>query len=135
MAVHELAGKPAPPEILADIPRLMTAYYVLHPDSSDPAHLVAFGTSGHRGTSHDRSFNEDHILAISQAICEYRRAQGYTGPLYLGKDTHALSEAAQATAVEVFAANGIALVLQAGNGYTPTPSISHAILAYNRDRT
>ena len=135
MAVHELAGKPAPPEILADIPRLMTAYYVLHPDSSEPAHRVAFGTSGHRGTSYDRSFNEDHILAISQAICEYRQAQGYTGPLYLGKDTHALSEAAQVTAVEVFAANGVTLVLQADNGYAPTPSISHAILAYNRGRT
>jgi phosphoglucomutase len=134
MAVHELAGKPAPHELLTNIPRLMAAYYTIKPDPADMAQQVAFGTSGHRGTSPVGSFNEDHILAISQAICEYRQAQGYTGPLYLGMDTHALSEAAQATAVEVFAANGVPLFIQAGQGYTPTPAISHAILTYNRGR-
>ncbi|MFN2253844.1 MAG: phosphoglucomutase (alpha-D-glucose-1,6-bisphosphate-dependent) [Candidatus Promineifilaceae bacterium] len=134
MAVNELAGKPAPHELLTNIPRLMAAYYTIEPDAGDPAQQVAFGTSGHRGTSPAGSFNEAHILAISQAICDYRQAQGYTGPLYLGMDTHALSEAAQATAVEVFAANDVPLFIQAGNGYTPTPAISHAILNYNRGR-
>jgi phosphoglucomutase len=134
MAVHELAGKPAPRELLTNIPRLMAAYYTIKPDSADVAQQVAFGTSGHRGTSPAGSFNEDHILAISQAICEYRQAQGYSGPLYLGMDTHALSEAAQATAVEVFAANDVPLFIQADHGYTPTPAISHAILTYNRGR-
>jgi phosphoglucomutase len=134
MAVNELAGKPAPHELLTNIPRLMAAYYTIKPDSADVAQRVAFGTSGHRGTSPAGSFNEEHILAISQAICEYRRAQGYSGPLYLGMDTHALSEAAQATAVEVFAANDVPLFIQAGHGYTPTPAISHAILTYNRGR-
>ena len=134
MSVHELAGKPAPHELLTNIPRLMAAYYTIKPDGDDPAQQVAFGTSGHRGSSFDGSFNEDHVLAISQAICEYRQARGYTGPLYLGVDTHALSEAAQATAVEVFAANGVPLFIQADNGYTPTPAISHAILTYNRGR-
>jgi phosphoglucomutase len=134
MAVNELAGKPAPHELLTNIPRLMAAYYTIEPDAGDPAQQVSFGTSGHRGTSPAGSFNEAHILAISQAICDYRQAQGYTGPLYLGMDTHALSEAAQATAVEVFAANDVPLFIQAGNGYTPTPAISHAILNYNRGR-
>ncbi|MFL7839536.1 MAG: phosphoglucomutase (alpha-D-glucose-1,6-bisphosphate-dependent) [Candidatus Promineifilaceae bacterium] len=134
MAVNELAGKPAPHELLTNIPRLMAAYYTIKPDPADITQQVAFGTSGHRGTSPAGSFNEDHILAISQAICEYRQAQGYTGPLYLGMDTHALSEAAQATAVEVFAANGVPLFIQANQGYAPTPAISHAILTYNRGR-
>ena len=134
MSVHELAGKPAPPELLTNIPRLMTAYYAVKPQAADPAQQVSFGTSGHRGTSLKGSFNEDHILAIAQAISEYRRAEGYTGPLYMGMDTHALSEAAQATAVEVFAANEVPLFIQAGGGYTPTPVISHAILTYNRGR-
>jgi phosphoglucomutase len=134
MAVNELAGKPAPQELLTNIPRLMAAYYTIGPDNADVAQQVAFGTSGHRGTSTAGSFNEDHILAISQAISEYRQAQGYSGPLYLGMDTHALSEAAQATAVEVFAANGVPLFVQADHGYTPTPAISHAILMYNRGR-
>ena len=134
MVVNELAGKPAPHELLTNIPRLMAAYYTIEPDAGDPAQQVAFGTSGHRGTSPAGSFNEAHILAISQAICDYRQAQGYTGPLYLGMDTHALSEAAQATAVEVFAANDVPLFIQVDNGYTPTPAISHAILNYNRGR-
>ena len=134
MAVNELAGKPAPHELLTNIPRLMAAYYTIKPDPANIAQQVSFGTSGHRGTSPAGSFNEDHILAISQAICEYRQTQGYKGPLFLGMDTHALSEAAQATAVEVFAANGVPLFIQAGQGYTPTPAISHAILSYNRGR-
>ncbi len=135
MSVHELAGKPAPPEILANIPRLMTAYYTITPDGADPAQQVSFGTSGHRGTSTKGSFNEQHILAIAQAICDYRQAARYTGPLYLGMDTHALSEAAQATAVEVFAANDVPLMIQADAGYTPTPAVSFAILTYNNGRS
>lgn len=135
MTLHELAGKPAPPELLTHIPRLMTAYYTHKPDPNNIGQRVSFGTSGHRGTSLAGSFNEDHILAISQAICEYRAAQGYDGPLFLGMDTHALSEAAQATAVEVFAANGVTVMIQAGGGYTPTPVISHAILTANNGRT
>lgn len=134
MSLHPLAGQPAPQSLLPNIPRLMAAYYTHRPDGADPAQQVAFGTSGHRGTSLANSFNEDHILAISQAICEYRGAQGVSGPLYLGMDTHALSEAAQATALEVFAANGVEVMIQAGGGYTPTPVISHAILAHNRGR-
>lgn len=134
MALHPLAGKPAPPDLLINVPHLMTAYYTHHPDPANLAQRVSFGTSGHRGTSLDGSFNEDHIAAISQAICEYRRQQGYTGPLYLGMDTHALSEAAQATAVEVFAAHGVTVMIQAGHGYTPTPVISHAILTHNKGR-
>ena len=135
MSVHELAGKPAPREILVNVPRLVSAFYTLKPDADNPAHRVAFGTSGHRGSSLEHSFNEDHILATSQAICELRRSRGLSGPLYVGMDTHALSEPALRTAVEVFAANGLDIVLQAGLGYTPTPVISHAILTYNRDRT
>ena len=134
MALHELAGKPAPRSLLVNIPQLVSAYYTHSPDPADLAQRVAFGTSGHRGSSIRNSFNEEHILAISQAICDYRQAQGYTGPLYLGMDTHALSEPAQATAVTVFAANGVDVIIQAGGGYTPTPVISHAILTYNRGR-
>ncbi len=134
MPLHPLAGKPAPHDLLDNIPRLMAAYYIYSPDSEDVTQRVAFGTSGHRGTSLNGSFNEEHILAITQAICEYRQAQGYSGPLFLGMDTHALSEAAQATAVEVFAANGVTVMIQAGLGYTPTPVISHAILTANRDK-
>jgi phosphoglucomutase len=134
MALHELAGKPAAHDLLVNIPRLMAAYYIYSPDSEDLAQRVSFGTSGHRGTSLNGSFNEDHILAIAQAICEYRQEKGYSGSLFLGMDTHALSEAAQVTAVEVFAANGVRVMIQAGFGYTPTPVISHAILTANRDK-
>ncbi len=134
MALHPLAGQPAPFALLDNIPRLMAAYYTNHPDPADPAQRVSFGTSGHRGTSLKNSFNEDHILAISQAICEYRRQQGYSGPLFLGMDTHALSEAALATAVSVFAANEVTTMIQDGLGYTPTPVISYAILTYNHGR-
>ncbi|MEO7715825.1 MAG: phosphoglucomutase (alpha-D-glucose-1,6-bisphosphate-dependent) [Capsulimonas sp.] len=135
MAVSELAGKPAPREMLVNIPRLISAYYTQKPDPNNPAHAVAFGTSGHRGSSFASTFNEDHILAISQAIAEYRASQGTTGPLYLGMDTHALSEPALTTAIEVLAANGVEVFVQEGRGYTPTPVISHAILTYNKGRT
>jgi phosphoglucomutase len=126
------AGQPAPRELLVNIPRLVSAYYLYHPDPADLNQQVSFGTSGHRGSSFDSSFNEDHVLAISQALCEYRRQQGIRGPLFVGKDTHALSEPAQMTAIEVFAANGVEVRYQADMGYTPTPVISHAILNYNR---
>jgi len=132
MSVHALAGRPAPLDLLVNIPRLVSAYYTHQPDSAIAAQRVAFGTSGHRGTSTRQSFNEAHVLAICQAICEYRRAQATTGPLFMGMDTHALSEAAFATAIEVFAANGVELMIQSGWGYTPTPVISHAILTANR---
>ncbi|MCB1506139.1 MAG: phosphoglucomutase (alpha-D-glucose-1,6-bisphosphate-dependent) [Hyphomicrobiaceae bacterium] len=135
MALDPLAGLPAPYEKLVNVPRLMTAYYTLSPDISNPEHRVSFGTSGHRGTSLALSFNEQHILAICQAISEHRRAARIDGPLYLGVDTHALSEAARATALEVFAANEVLTCIQSGGGYTPTPVISHAILTYNRGRT
>ena len=135
MSTSNLAGKPAPPELLINVPRLVSAYYTDKPDSSLPDQRVAFGTSGHRGSSLKHTFNENHVLAICQAICEYRHTQQTTGPLYLGMDTHALSEAAFATAVEVFAANGVDLMIQTGLGYTPTPAISHAILGYNRGRS
>ncbi|MEA3377652.1 MAG: phosphoglucomutase (alpha-D-glucose-1,6-bisphosphate-dependent) [Chloroflexota bacterium] len=134
MSVHELAGKPAPPELLVNVPRLVSAYYTERPDPEDPAQRVSFGTSGHRGSSLARSFNEDHVLAICQAICELRESRGITGPLYAGMDTHALSEPALRTALEVFAANGVNVFIQQGFGYTPTPVISHAILMYNRRR-
>jgi len=134
MSAHPLAGKPAPRELLANIPRLVSAYYTRCPDATIPAQQVAFGTSGHRGTSLENSFNENHVLAISQALCEYRRANGIDGPLYVGMDTHALSEPALASAIEVFAANGMEIIIQAGHGYTPTPVISHAILTYNRGK-
>ncbi|MBP7962441.1 MAG: phosphoglucomutase (alpha-D-glucose-1,6-bisphosphate-dependent) [Caldilineaceae bacterium] len=134
MARSPLAGKPAPKEMLINVPRLISDYYTHKPDPANPAHAVSFGTSGHRGSSTANSFNEDHILAISQAICEVRKHEGTTGPLFLGMDTHALSEAAQASAVEVFAANGVDVRIQAGGGYTPTPVISHAILSFNRGK-
>jgi phosphoglucomutase len=134
MALSPLAGKPAPAELLIDVGRLVADYYRRRPDLSDPAQRVSFGTSGHRGTSADGSFTEAHILAITQAICEYRSGQGISGPLFLGKDTHALSGPAQRTALEVLAANGVEAVLAADDGFTPTPVISHAILVYNRAR-
>jgi phosphoglucomutase len=130
-----LAGKPAVASMLVNLPRLVTAYYTETPDPSVAVERVAFGTSGHRGSSLIRSFNEAHILAISQAICLYRREQQITGPLFLGMDTHALSEPAKATALEVLAANGVEVMLDEKDGYTPTPVISHAILNYNRGRT
>ncbi len=134
MSVHELAGKTAPHEVLIKVPRLISAYYTLQPDPANPAHQVSFGTSGHRGSSINNSFNEAHILAISQAIAEFRKAEGTNGPLFIGMDTHALSEPALYTAIEVFAANGVETMLQKGFGYTPTPVISHAILGHNRGR-
>jgi phosphoglucomutase len=134
MALSPLAGKPAPLDLLVNVPRLVSAYYTHKPDVKNLAQLVSFGTSGHRGSSFDNSFTEEHILAISQAICEYRQKNKIDGPLFLGKDTHALSEPALITAVEVFAAHGINLMVQEGLGYTPTPVISHAILTYNRGR-
>jgi phosphoglucomutase len=135
MSPHPLAGQPAPYESLVNVPRLISAYYTHRPEADNPAQRVAFGTSGHRGCSLDSSFNEAHILAISQAIVELRKSQGISGPLYLGMDTHALSEPALYSAIEVFAANGVDTVIQQGFGYTPTPVISHAILAFNRGRT
>src|SRR5512135_2039730 len=132
MSLHPLAGKPAPYEMLVNVPRLISAYYTGEPDPADPAQRVAFGTSGHRGSSFKNSFNESHILAVSQAICEYRKAQKTGGPLFIGMDTHALSEPAFASAVEVFAANKVQVRLQTGYTYTPTPVVSHAILTYNR---
>lgn len=132
MALHPLAGSPAPPEALVDPERLVAAYYGNRPDVADPRQRVSFGTSGHRGSSLDATFTESHILAIAQAICEYRRAHGYTGTLFMGKDTHALSAPAERTAIEVFAANGVPVAVQAGGGFTPTPVISHAILEANR---
>lgn len=134
MEKSPLAGKPAPRELLIDVPALVSAYYTEKPDPSDPAQQVSFGTSGHRGSSLDRSFNEDHILAVCQAIVEYRQSEGIKGPLHIGRDTHALSEPALRTAVEVFAAHGLNIRLQKGLGYTPTPVISNAILNYNRAR-
>jgi phosphoglucomutase len=133
-AISPLAGKPAPKELLIDPARLQRDYYERKPDLSDPSQLVAFGTSGHRGSALRGSFNEAHILAITQAICEYRKGQGIDGPLYMGKDTHAVSEPAQRTALEVLAANGVETIIQENDGVTPTPVISHAILVYNRGR-
>jgi phosphoglucomutase len=132
--ISPLAGKPAPVSHLADIPKLITVYYAERPDPAVPAQQVAFGTSGHRGSSFERSFNEWHILAITQAICEYRRAQSITGPLYLGIDTHALSQPAFASAIEVLAANAVEVMIADKTDYTPTPAVSHAILTYNRGR-
>src|SRR5690606_13117065 len=134
MARHPLAGKPAPNESLINTPRRLSRYYETAPDPPDPGQRVSSGTSGHRGTSMDGSFNEDHILATCQAIVEHRRQERISGPLFLGMDTHALSEAAFSTAVEVFAANGVELVVDRVLGYTPTPAISHAILNHNRGR-
>ncbi|MEU8771859.1 phosphoglucomutase [Streptomyces sp. MnatMP-M77] len=133
--VHERAGHPAQPADLVDVARLVTAYYALHPDPAEPAQRVAFGTSGHRGSAFAAAFNEDHIAATTQAICDYRARQGTDGPLFLGADTHALSEPARVTALEVLAANGVTALIDSEDGYTPTPAVSHAILTYNRDRT
>ena len=135
MGLSPLAGKPAPQAMLIDVAALERAYLETWPDLSDPAQRVSFGTSGHRGTPAAGSFTERHILAVTQAICDYRRAQGINGPLFMGKDTHALSAAAQRTALEVLAGNGTSVVIQAHDGVTPTPVISHAILTHNRDRT
>ncbi len=134
MSLHQLAGKPAPESILVNVPRLISDYFSRHPDADRPEHLVSFGTSGHRGTAGRRTFNEDHILAVSQAICDYRRWRGIDGPLYLGRDTHALSEPAQVTAIEVLIANGVDVLVAHDLGYTPTPAVSHAILSFNRNR-
>ena len=135
MPLHPRAGQPADPDTLVNLPRLVSAYFTETPDPADPAQKVAFGTSGHRGVSFQRSFNEAHVLAITQAIVEYRAAQGITGPLYLGIDTHALSIPAGGSALEVLAANGVTVMIDDHDGYTPTPVISHAILTYNRGRS
>ncbi|MFC1824503.1 phosphoglucomutase (alpha-D-glucose-1,6-bisphosphate-dependent) [Thermodesulfobacteriota bacterium] len=134
MTVHELAGKPVPKSMTINIPRLVSAYYTHKPDVSDPAYQVSFGTSGHRGSSFRNSFNEDHILAISRAVCEYRKVKNISGPLFVGMDTHALSEAALGSALEVLAAAEIKVMIQEGLRYTPTPVISHAILTFNRGK-
>ena len=134
MATHPLAGRPAPASMLVNIPRLITAYYTEKPDANVREQRVTFGTSGHRGTSLKRSFNEVHIVAVAQAIYEYRKMESITGPLYLGMDTHALSEPAFASVLEVLAANGVEVMVDQDGGYTPTPVISHAILNYNRGR-
>lgn len=134
MKTSYLAGKPAEPRMLVNVPRLVTDYYAEIPDPKVPEQRVAFGTSGHRGSSLHKSFNENHILSITQAICRYRKLQGTNGPLFLGIDTHALSVSARATALEVLAANGVEVMVAEGDEYTPTPVISHAILAYNRGR-
>jgi phosphoglucomutase len=134
MPIHPSAGKPVSKEQRPDIAELVSLYYETQPDIENPDQKVAFGTSGHRGTSLNASFTEDHIMAIAQAICEYRAEQGYTGPLFMGKDTHALSTPAEKTALQVFAANGVTVMIDEGGGYTPTPVISHAILQYNKGR-
>src|SRR6516164_1456217 len=134
MAISPLAGKPAPKELLVDFANLERAYYDRRPNVSDASQLVAFGTSGHRGSSLHATFTEAHILAITQAICDYRRSQGTDGPLYMGKDTHALSTPAQRTALEVLAANGVETIIQRADEVTPTPVLSRAILPYNHDR-
>ncbi|MBI4610835.1 MAG: alpha-D-glucose phosphate-specific phosphoglucomutase [Candidatus Rokubacteria bacterium] len=134
MTLHPLAGHPAPPELLIDVGKLREQYYVRKPDPGDPAQRVSFGTSGHRGSAFHGTFNEAHILAITQAICEHRRRERTDGPLFIGRDTHALSDPALMTALEVLAANGVEVMIDHDGGYTPTPVISHAILAYNRGR-
>ncbi len=134
MTVSERAGKPAEPSMLVDVDRLIGAYYDVKPDPSIPAQQVSFGTSGHRGSSLNGSFNENHILATSEAICRYRRSRGIDGPLFIGKDSHALSEPATRSAIEVLVANGVSVLVDSAGGLTPTPSISHAILTYNRGR-
>ena len=131
MSIHPLAGKPAPIESLTNIPRLISAYYIQHPEPGNPAQAVSFGTSGHRGTSVNGSFNDDHVAAISQAICEHRQGEGIRGPLFMGMDSHALSEPALYTAIEVFAGNGMEIHIHKDHQYTPTPVISHAILTWN----
>jgi phosphoglucomutase len=134
MATHPLAGKPAPAELLIDVSKLERDYYARQPDLANPNQLVSFGTSGHRGTPLDGTFTEAHILAITQAVCEYRQSQGFNGPLFMGKDTHAASTPAQRTALEVLAANGVETIIQSNDGFTPTPVISRAILVHNRGR-
>ena len=135
MSTHPLAGKPAPRDLLIDVSRLEAAFYEAKPDLADPNQLVSFGTSGHRGSSSNATFTEAHILAITQAICEYRRNQGITGPLFMGKDTHALSRPAERVALEVLAGNGVEAFIQRNDGFTPTPVISRAILIHNRGRS
>jgi phosphoglucomutase len=135
VALSPLAGKPPPASLLVDVPRLVTAYYVERPDPADPAQRVAFGTSGHRGSSLRRSFNEAHLLAVTEAICRFRAKEGTTGPLFLGRDTHALATPAFASALEVLAANGVEVRIDDADGTTPTPVVSHAILGWNRGRT
>jgi phosphoglucomutase len=135
MALHPLAGKPAPADMLINVSKLIDEYHLRQPDLADPQQLVSFGTSGHRGTSEDGSFTQAHILAITQAICDYRQQHDIDGPLFLGKDTHALSAPAERTALEVLAANEVQTIIQQQPGFTPTPVISHAILCYNRGRT
>src|SRR5439155_389879 len=132
MSLHPLAGRPAPADLLIDVGKLERAYYERLPDLSDPNQLVSFGTSGHRGSPFDGSFTEAHILAMTEAICDYRRSQGIDGPLFMGKDSHAASPPAERTALEVFAANGVDVFIQRDNGVTPTPVISHATLVRNR---
>jgi len=134
MQINPAAGKPADPSILVNVPKLVTSYYELRPDPNDPRQRIVFGTSGHRGSSFDGAFNEWHILAITQAICDYRASQKIDGPLFLGMDTHALSEPAFASALEVLGANNIEVMLSEGTPYTPTPTVSHAILRYNLGR-
>jgi phosphoglucomutase len=134
MSLSPMAGKPAPASLLIDVEKLQRDYHTRQPDLADPQHRVSFGTSGHRGTADNCTFTEAHILAITQAICDCRTAQGITGPLFMGKDTHALSDPAQRTALEVLAGNGVATRIQSDNGFTPTPVVSHAILRYNRGR-
>lgn len=135
MTIHPQAGEKAPRASLTNIPRLVADYYQFHPDPDESTQLISFGTSGHRGTSSSKSFNEDHILAVTQALCEYRQQKGIDGLLFIGKDTHALSEPALLTAIEVLAANGVEVRYQGGMGYTPTPVISHTILGHNRGKT
>src|SRR5215467_6856364 len=135
MPLHPLAGQPAPASLLVDVPKLITAYYSQKPDVAVSSQKVSFGTSGHRGSALHSSFNEDHILAITQAICEYRSQNGIDGPLFLAKDTHALSEPAFASALEVLAAHNVEVRVDQDLGYTPTPALSHAILVYNRGRS
>jgi phosphoglucomutase len=134
MGINPYAGKPVEASMLVNVPGLVTAYYTELPDPSVPAQRVAFGTSGHRGSAFEKAFNESHILAISQAICMYRKQKKIDGPLFLGMDTHALSVPAQASALEVLAANGVEVMIADKDEYTPTPVISHAILTYNRGR-
>ena len=134
MQVNDRAGQPAAQSDLVDVAGLVTAYYALHPDPAEPAQQVSFGTSGHRGSALRVSFNDDHIAATTQAICEYRARSGITGPLYIGRDTHALSDPAFVTALEVLAANDVRVLIDSRDGYTPTPALSRAILLYNEGR-
>src|SRR3989440_2991313 len=134
MSVHPRAGTPAESQDMIDVPRVVLSSYTEHPDPAVPGQRVAFGTSGHRGSSLRTDFNEDHIVATTQAICQYRREQGVDGPVFLGRDTHALSEPAMVSALEVLAANGVTALIDSRDGYTPTPALSHAILTYNRGR-